>query len=278
MKVAVTGASGFVGRHVVDALLARGLDVVAVLRTARDDLPAAVATVTLDIGDAGDDVFARLHHPDVLVHLAWGGLPNYRAVTHFDDELPRQFAFLSRCLDGGLRRLIVAGTCLEYGLREGRLDESMPAQPTVAYARAKVELHRLLDSRPDRGGFELAWLRLFYLYGRGQAGSSLYAQLQAAIAAGKPAFAMSNGEQTRDFLPIETAATRIAAIAAGKGDAGTVNVCSGEPVTVLEQVRRWLREWQADIALDRGAYPVPDYEPFAFWGSTDRLDRLSPAQ
>jgi dTDP-6-deoxy-L-talose 4-dehydrogenase (NAD+) len=272
MRIAVTGASGFVGRHVVQALRGRA-EVVAVSRSAHP-IDGAQA-LSLDIGDAGADTFARLGHPDVLVHLAWSGLPNYAQPAHVEQELPRQRRFLDACLDGGLRRLVVAGTCLEYGMQSGALDESMPVQPGVAYAIAKDELRRHLEARADREDFALAWLRLFYLFGDGQAPTSLYAQLQAAIARGDARFPMSPGDQQRDFLPIAEAARLIAAIALRGEEAGVVNVCSGEPVRVVDQVRRWCAERGATIELELGRFPYPTYEPFAFWGRRDRLDALT---
>ncbi|RNF84263.1 NAD-dependent epimerase/dehydratase family protein [Montanilutibacter psychrotolerans] len=274
MRVAVTGASGFIGRQVVRELVARGAAVVAVSRRPDPPVSDAVTPLAMDIAAPGQAPFERLGRPDVLLHLAWGGLPNYHSAHHLDTEFPAHAAFLDACLDAGLQRLVVAGTCLEYGLQSGELDEAMSASPVTAYGQAKAALHQHLVERGQDRGFGLAWLRLFYLYGPGQAASSLYAQLRAAVASNARTFDMSNGDQVRDFLPIETAAAHIAAIALGHADAGTVNICSGHPATVTDTVRGWLREWDADIALNRGVYAYPDYEPFAFWGSTRRLHSL----
>ena len=95
-------------------------------------------------GDHADS-FARLGSPDVLIHLAWGGLPNYRDRKHADHELPAQRRFLGALLASGLKRLVVTGTCAEYGLREGALDETMPAEPLLEYAKAKDSLRRWLE-------------------------------------------------------------------------------------------------------------------------------------
>ena len=274
MRVAVTGASGFVGRHAVRALHSRGVEVIALSRTPPARVESGVVYAPLDLARIGSDAFARIGEPDVLLHLAWGGLPNYRSNAHLEHELPMQARFLEQALRGGLRRVVVTGTCLEYGLREGELDESMAVAPRVPYAEAKDVLHRRLRTLRDELGFGLGWLRLFYLYGEGQATTSLYRQLRSAIESGARRFAMSPGDQVRDFLAIERAAGMLADLAIDRSDAGVVNVCSGRPETVSDTVRGWLREWGADLELDLGALPYADYEPFAFWGSTRRLDAL----
>jgi nucleoside-diphosphate-sugar epimerase len=273
MRVAVTGASGFIGRHVVRALRARDAEVIALSRHPDPAIDPKVTPLALDVENPGA-VEMVLRGTDVLLHLAWGGLPNYRSAHHLDQQLPRHAAFLDACLDAGLPRLVVAGTCLEYGLQTGELRETTPAAPCTAYGEAKHRLHQHLLARRQRAPFGLAWLRLFYLYGPGQATGSLYPQLRSAVDSGASSFRMSAGDQVRDFLPVEAAAADMTELALGCADPGTVNLCSGRPTTVTDAVRGWLREWKADLYLDRGAFPYPDYEPFAFWGSRSRLDTL----
>lgn len=280
MNVALTGATGFVGRHVLAALAAHDVGLSVVVRNADPPLalPAGARTVVMDLDDAGPDIFDRLGHPDVLVHLAWGGLPHYAAAAHLDIELPRQRRFLDACVQGGLRRLLVTGTCLEYGMQEGALGEDRPAAPTTAYAIAKHRLHHELNAWRAERCLALAWLRVFYLFGPGQAASSLYAQLNAAMDRGDTHFPMSAGEQVRDFMPVEQAAGEIVRLAMLPIDAGTVNLCSGEPTRVIDIAKRWVVERGGAITLDAGRFPYPTYEPFSFWGSRARLDQLLEAR
>ena len=273
MRVAVTGATGFVGRHAVRALRALGADVVAISRHPAPAGEAGVVPLALDIATARPRDLAAIGAPDAMLHLAWDGLPDYRGSIH-TGQVDGHAAFLDACLDAGLPRLAVAGTCLEYGLQEGELDESTPSRPVTAYGEAKRRLRAHLLDRRAREPFGLAWLRLFYVYGPGQAPGSLLPQLRAAVEAGRERFGLSPGDQQRDFLPVEVAADRIARIVLGHADPGTVNICSGRPTTVEAFVRERLREWGADLALDLGARPYPDYEPFAFWGDPARQNAL----
>lgn len=275
MKVAVVGASGFLGRHVLATLAARGVETVATSRSgAVAHAQPGQRPMALDSADPPADPFAALGRPDVVIHLAWGGLQNYRGLHHFETELPTHYRLLAALVRGGLSRLVVSGTCFEYGMASGALHEELQPAPANPYGFAKNALREQLGYLQAQTGFALAWARLFYLYGEGQGARSLHAQLRAAVAAGERLFPMSGGEQLRDFLDVREAARLLVALALQAGDVGIVNLCSGRPVSVRGLVERWIRENGWDIAPDLGRYPYPDYEPFAFWGDRGKLDRL----
>lgn len=276
MKVAVTGATGFVGRHVLRALGQRtGIDVTATSRTgAAGDLATAqhARWVALDIAADDADAFDRLGRPDALIHLAWGGLPRYRALDHFESQLPQQYRFLQTLARAGLPKLLCTGTCFEYGMRSGLLDEDLPANPHNPYAHAKDALRRQLEFLQLMHGFEMTWTRLFYMYGDDQPSTTLYAQVKAALQRDEAAFAMSPGDQLRDYLPVDDVARTLVALALDVPGTGVVNVCSGAPVSVRGLVERWIADSSKAMRIEPGRYPYADHEPRAFWGSTKKLD------
>lgn len=275
--MAVTGASGFVGRHVLAALSGRpGLETVAVSRRPIPDeqLPAGASWLALDTSAAPSGAYARMGSPDLVIHLAWEGLPNYQSSRHVDVELPHQTAFLTGLVEAGLPSLLVAGTCYEYGRLEGELVEGMAGELTTEYARAKVALHQRLCALNERTAFALTWTRLFYLWGEGQAPGSLYSLLKAAVERGDRRFPMSKGDQLRDYLEAEAAAAILVELALRRQDMGLVNVCSGRPIAIRSLVEAWLQENGWQIELEPGVFPYPEYEPFAFWGSRQKLDSV----
>ncbi len=275
MRVAVTGASGFVGRYVLHALSAMpGLEVVASSRgeqAVEPPWPAGVRHVPLDLASPSADDYERLGRPEVLIHLAWAGLPNYRSVHHFETELPRQYLFLRTLVESGLPSLLVTGTCYEYGMVCGELSESQPARPANAYAYAKDALRQQLEYLRAKSPFQFTWGRVFFMYGEGQRPTSLYTQLMAAIERREPSFKMSGGEHLRDFLPVQEVARTVVELGLRHGDAGIVNICSGRPTSVRNLVEQLLRERGVAMPLELGAYPYPDHEPMAFWGSSRHL-------
>jgi len=276
MRVAITGASGFVGQHVLRELQSRDVDIVVTSRASKRPVTGATKAQVVPLNIAQDipDPFQALGAPDVLIHLAWGGLPNYQSRAHIEIELPLQLQFLQRCLTSGLKRLVVTGTCFEYGLASGEISESTPASPCTQYGQAKNALRLHLEDWRSKTPFQLAWLRLFYLYGTGQSKNSLYSLLTDAIRRGDTGFDMSGGEQVRDFLPIQAAAHIITDIALLPIDVGVVNVCSGVPITVREITEMWIREKNSSITMNLGRLPYPEIEPVSFWGSTYKLRRI----
>jgi len=275
LNVALTGASGFVGRHVLGELGRRGVSATLLIRPSAQGPESSKAhrVVHFDLAAPPENVYEACGRPDVLIHLAWGGLPNYRSLHHFEGELPRQYRFLERMVRSGLPSLVVSGTCFEYGMAFGPLNEELEARPANPYALAKDVLRKQLGYLKCEQPFSLTWARLFYMFGDGQAPTSLLPQLRSAVARGQERFAMSGGEQLRDYSPVTDVARHLVDLAVTGRDHGIVNVCSGQPTSVRSLVEHWIEEHGWSIELDLGRYPYPDHESMAFWGDRKKLDR-----
>lgn len=278
MKIILTGATGFIGRHVC-AALADTPHALTIL--CRDDAHPALVWLAArgvkpniikhDLATPVDgNIYKRIGEPDILIHMAWAGVNNVQSPAHMTEELPRHYTFLSRLINGGLPRLVVAGSCSEYGLLNGALKEDAPCNPATQYGLAKHSLLRQLEFLHALRPFELLWTRPFYIYGEGQNPGSIYPQLLRDLANNEPEFRMSGGEQLRDYLPVEEVARMHAKLALSR-HTGIVNVCSGHPVSVRGMVERWLAERGASIRLKLGHYSYRDFEPMAFWGDITRL-------
>jgi dTDP-6-deoxy-L-talose 4-dehydrogenase (NAD+) len=279
-KVLVTGATGFIGNYVVEELLRQSYTVIA---TSLNEQKAKsfpwfskISYVPFDLNSFEDkkNYFQFFDQPDLMIHLAWEGLPNYKSSFHLDENLPRHLAFLSNLIRNGMQDLTVTGTCFEYGMQEGCLTEDMPAAPANPYALAKDLLRRQLEELKNDFTFSFKWVRLFYMYGKGQSPKSLFSQLDKAIEEGQTIFNMSGGEQVRDYLPVEKMVSYIVTVATQKNVTGIINCCSGKPVKLKDMVESYLRDKGANVSLNLGYHPYPDYEPMKFWGDNKKLKSI----
>jgi nucleoside-diphosphate-sugar epimerase len=279
MKVLVTGATGFVGWHVVNRLLQGGHSVIAVARDARraEAMPwfSRVEFVACDLATDFKSLLQTRDIPEALIHLAWAGLPNYKNFFHIGKNLPADLAFLEAVVAAGVPQLVVAGTCLEYGMQYGPLTEDMETKPHTPYGFAKDTLRRSLQLLQLERPFMLQWMRLFYMHGWGQNPNSLLAHLDRAIDRGDSVFDMSAGDQLRDYLAIEDVADNFALVLENPDRCnGVINCCSGRPISVFDLVSQRCEARASTIRLNRGHFPYPDYEPLAFWGIPEKLNLL----
>jgi nucleoside-diphosphate-sugar epimerase len=271
MKIAVAGGTGFIGNYVVNSLLNNDIEVIVIDKNekkARDyEWFEKVEFLHHDINDLGsDDILKKIASSGKLIHLAWSGLPNYSELFHFEENLYPQYRFIKKLVSLGLSDITITGTCFEYGMKVGALSTDMPSDPQNPYAIAKDTLRKFLQQLQQKENFRLKWLRLFYMYGKGQSEKSILSQLEQALLNGEEVFNMSGGEQVRDYLDVRDVAKLITKAALSNDQDGIFNICSGVPITIKKLVEDYLAENKKTIKLNYGYYKYSDFEPMAFWG------------
>ena len=275
MRVLVTGVTGFVGQYVIRNLLKNNHEVIATSRNQPKaetfDWYDKVEYISCDLNYPVESYYEFFGKPDLLIHLAWEGLPNYKDGFHIDRNLYQNYFFIKSMIEQGLKDVTLIGTCYEYGLKDGCLSEDMVSNPSNSYGVAKDSLRIFIQLLNEQLDFEFKWVRLFYMYGEGQNKNSMFSQLNAALENNDNTFNMSGGEQLRDFLPVEKVAECIVKIALQNKITGIINCCSGKPISVRSFVENYLKEINKYIELNLGYYPYSDCETMAFWGDNSKL-------
>lgn len=278
MKILVTGATGFIGNYVIEELLKKEFQVIATSRNIEKAKEKSwfkkVIFIEHDLNVVEDNLFHKFHEPDLLIHLAWNGLPNYKKLFHIETELMNQYNFIKNLIVSGLTNVNITGTCFEYGMLDGQLNEELVINPQNPYAIAKNSLRIFIEQLQREYPFNFKWMRLFYMYGKGQNENAIIPQLQNAIDRNETVFNMSLGEQIRDYLSIEEIAKHIVNVSLQYNTNGIINISSNEPIKIIELVKKYLLDTKQTISLNLGFYPYPDYEPFSFWGDNSKLKNI----
>ena len=264
----VTGASGFIGRQTIAPLLRRGFEVHSIGRRAVPGTTHHAADL-LD-PPATREIVAGLGASHLL-HLAWYVEPGaYWRSPHNLDWVAASLGLARAFVEAGGRRIVAAGTCAEYAWGDPVLDEAAtPCTPGTLYGACKDALRRVLTPFGDAAGVSIAWGRIFFLYGPGEAPGRLVSDAIRLLSNGGP-FETSHGRQRRDFMHVADVAAAFAALL-DSDVRGAVNIASGNapPVrTVLEEVARHTGGLDR---IDFGARILSSSEPEIIKAAVDRL-------
>jgi nucleoside-diphosphate-sugar epimerase len=271
-RVLVTGGSGFLGAPLVERLAARGHEVHVVSSRPAPETPGPAAWHRADLlSPEGADSALDQVRPTHLVHLAWVTTPGvyWGSVDNLawvEASLRLARAFLER----GGQRFLGAGSCAEYAWDGGTLsEESTPLRPRSRYGVAKGAVKTQLEAATAETEAEVAWARLFFIYGPGEHPDRLVPTVARSVLAGDSARCTA-GTQLRDYVFVDDAAEAMAALL-DSGVTGPVNIGSGAPVPVHELAQAVAREAGRPDLLRLGALPTPPDEPDEITADVRRL-------
>lgn len=274
MKVAVTGANGYIGSHVVNELLKRGHTVIAT--DMADNNINKQATVVLANIFETSDVFQLLGCPDAVIHMAWRNGFNHNNDSHIID-LPKHWAFTKQIIDASCKSLTVMGTMHEVGYHVGEINENTPCNPMSLYGISKNSLRQMLLTYTADKDISLKWLRAFYVTGDDTKNKSIFAKILEMAAAGQKTFPFTTGVNQYDFTDINTLSQYIAAAATQNKTSGIINVCSGNPIALKDKVEEFIKNNKLDIRPEYGAFPSRKYDSPCTYGNTDKINKIMQA-
>lgn len=268
MKVVVTGATGFVGRYTVRRLLDSGYEVISITtnKSITYDIKKFLKGSCLITVNSLEDVSKEIVGGNSVIHCAWSNVHSTGDLSHYA-HASEQVRFLSKISLFRPCKVIITGTCFEFGLLTGPVSVSDKSEPNTPYAQAK-DFVRHASERILKGNANIhfIWARLFYIYGNGQHENSIYSQLLKAIQGNEEFFNMSKGEQLYDYMTIEKVAEQLTCLVSVDAPP-IVHICNGYPISLRRLVEEIIVENKSNIKLKLGYYPYRTQDSIALWGN-----------
>jgi len=272
-RILVTGATGFIGKHLVDELRDRG-SLTYIATSPHTAFHCSPHTLPFDVRDA-EAVHNAVDRadPDVVFHLAAAGVTNpaIDPLEALGVNAGGTINLLEALRARNVQRIVLVGTSHEYGGQQTteRLD------PYSAYAASKVAAWAYGRMYWRAYGLPTVTVRPFQVYGPGQSERALIPSAISAALSGED-FSMTTGEQELDFVYVEDVVAGMVAAAEAPGVDGKsldIGTGAGHPVrSVVEQI------WQlTDAAGDvlPGTLPSRPGEPARLVADAERTAQLT---
>lgn len=269
-KVAIVGVNGWIGKEILKIIKPNMASLYS------RDSSDTCSYFNLEDQSSWDTLINA--RPQKLLFLPWLHLNDFQSTRHLTYVFPKTFQLLQFLLNNGLERLVVAGTCYEYGSAEGLLSPYHCTRPTTPYGLSKDFLHKSLELMVDSQTTKLVWARIFYPYGLSQRKSSLLPSLITASLSGEKQFLLGNCDLIRDFIPVETVAEQLLRLLFDDNASGPYNCGTGTPRSLRSFVEELIKTYDLDIDPVYCSLPKRSGEPFASWADMSNwsdIDTLS---
>lgn len=256
MKVLITGTSGFLGKHIVDEAIKQGHEVLCLRHSEIDTCQEKI------------NEFA----PEILVHCAWGGVSaadrNNPELQTANIEMSKKVVMLYP-----FKQIIGAGSQDEYGNINEVVDEEHPLKPISEYAKAKISFCNWLKEYAESHNIEWQWIRIFNMYGTGQASNWLIPAIIAKCKNGEKTMDTTKGEQQYAYLNADDFGRAMVSVFGAKGKCGIYNISSSDPKP-LHDIFEMIKELtHSDIEFKFGAIPYRQGQSMMICGNANKFKK-----
>ena len=270
MKIFLTGGSGFIGSNFINHALSEGHNIFALKKKESSPKIKLIREPFWINGDLDTDVSKYLKESDCLVHLAAYGVSNGGINKDWSKAIKWNIVstlnLFENAYECGVRKYLVTGSCFEFGnsgQRYKNIPVDAPLQPITAYASSKAAASIIINAWAIEKKVKLHLMRLFHVFGEGEANYRLWASLKNAAIC-KEDFKMTKGEQVRDFINVKEVSkillNGICNEILEDGNPLITNVGSGKPTSVLSFCQKWWETFNSKSKLIVGAKPYRDNE------------------
>jgi len=199
MKILITGGTGFIGKNLLleKFFLKHEVAVLTKKRLSKEFIK--INSEIQNIEDKIDKI--KKFGPHVLIHLAWGGIPDYGKEMSKKNYLQQIIFFHKLKKITSIKKIIVTGSCFEYGVLKGSAYEAKKIISTNHFSKAKINIYKYLKKNFSKN-VKIVWLRLFYVYGKKQRGNALIPYLIKSLKSGKKIH-LNEPYAARDFINVK---------------------------------------------------------------------------
>ena len=270
-RVLLTGAGGYIGRHMPNDLIARGYEVHAITRDAPKDSANVIWHSTDLLDTSATSSLLEEVGATHLMHLAWVTEPG--AYLHSSQNkawLGASKSLLESFVEYGGHRAVLAGTCAEYDWTNGHCVENVtPLRAKSLYAEAKLAFRDAAYTLAKTRGLSVAWARVFFSFGPHERAERLVPVVIHTLLAGERAKCV-DGSLVRDFMYVPDIASAMVAVL-DANFCGDINIASGKPVTFEDLITRIAARLDAADRVDFGHYPRQPDDPQKITADVSRL-------
>lgn len=271
MKILVTGANGYLGLGIVNALQNKNAEIIAT-DFSIDRIDEKIVAKAEDIFSI-ENPYTYFEEPDVLLHLAWRD-----GFVHYSDahikNLPKHYEFVKKMVEAGIKKVVVMGSMHEIGFFEGSINENTPCHPITPYGISKNALRDLTKMLTSKNNTMFQWLRGYYIVGNTRYGSSIFSKIVAAAEDGKHEFPFTMGQNQYDFIDYPEFCEQVASATLQNEVTGIINICSGHPEKLADRVERFIKDNDFNIRLQYGTFADRPYDSKAIWGDNKKIEKI----
>lgn len=278
-KIAITGAGGFLGKHLARALAERNDEPLLLVRSQSEDgLPYGLRQLELDFTDR-QAIDAVLDHegPDIIFHLAGTrgvGAGEHTWSTCVDLNVTSTVHLLESAQRNNVSRVVIIGSADEYGNQPGPLSEDLPLAPVSPYAVSKALATQIAQHIHSREACPVIILRPFTIFGPEQPSKMFVRDAIDCAVNGLP-FRMTGGTQRRDLLYVDDAISAMLAAATAPGIEGKlINIGSGKSYALRDVASRVWELVCPDSPLMIGALEGTAGQLHDTWADISLAERL----
>lgn len=287
MRVLLTGATGFIGSHLAEYLLQKGMDLLLTRRKSSKTSKCIsfLKKVNWIYTDENDwDKKAVEFKPEIIIHAAWNGVENNKR-NDWSIQLSNidfQYKLHKIASESNVKKIICLGSQAEYGHFNLRVNEDYQVKPLSSYGILKLANLEMLKSFCIDNRISWYWLRIFSVLGENDnAGWLLPTVIQKLK--NNESIDLTPGEQSYDYLYIQDLNKRLLKVIFDENNnSGIYNVCSGEPVKIKDLLEKVAEKMEKPKSLLK--FGVLEYRPdqtMMMVGDSTKFDTIfgiSPTQ